>query len=98
MIEKVKPIHRQRKAILYVRQSSLAQVLHNQESRRLQYAMKERLVTLGWGSVDIIDEDLGKSAGGRVERPGFQRLVAEVSGPCRRGGRQGVVSLRSQQR
>jgi DNA invertase Pin-like site-specific DNA recombinase len=79
MIEKVKPSHLDRKAILYVRQSSPSQVLHNQESRRLQYAMKDRLMALGWRSVDVIDEDLGKSAGGRIDRPGFQRLVAEVS-------------------
>ena len=66
MTEKIKPMHVNRKAILYIRQSSPHQVMHNQESRRLQYAMKERLVALGWKSVEVIDEDLGKSAGGSI--------------------------------
>jgi DNA invertase Pin-like site-specific DNA recombinase len=79
MTEKVNPGHVQRKAILYVRQSSTHQVLHNRESQRLQYAMREQLVRLGWGAVDVIDEDLGKSAGGGALRSGFQRMVAEVS-------------------
>jgi DNA invertase Pin-like site-specific DNA recombinase len=79
MTEKIKPTHVNRKAILYIRQSSPQQVMHNQESRRLQYAMKERLVALGWKSVEVIDEDLGKSAGGSIERSGFQRMVADVS-------------------
>ena len=78
MIEKVKPTHIDRKAILYVRQSSTHQVFHHLESQRLQYAMKEQLETLGWRAIDVIDEDLGKSAGGSRERSGFERLVAEV--------------------
>ncbi|MEK7862250.1 MAG: recombinase family protein, partial [Chloroflexota bacterium] len=62
-----------------VRQSTPHQVQHNEESRRLQYAMGDRLRTLGWSAVDVIDEDLGRSAGGTVDRLGFQRLVASVS-------------------
>jgi len=79
MIEKVKPTHLGRKAILYVRQSSTYQVRHNLESQRLQYAMREQLARLGWPAVDVVDEDLGKSAGGAQERFGFQQMVAEVS-------------------
>jgi DNA invertase Pin-like site-specific DNA recombinase len=78
MSDKVKPHHLQRKAILYIRQSSAFQVQHNQESSRLQYAMKERLQQLGWDEVEVIDEDLGRSGAGTVTRHGFERMVAEV--------------------
>ena len=87
--EKATPDHLARKAILYVRQSSVQQVLHNRESRQLQYAMRERLSGLGWSAIEVIDEDLGKSAGGGVVRGGFERMVAEVS-----LGRVGVVAAR----
>jgi DNA invertase Pin-like site-specific DNA recombinase len=76
--EKVRPHHLERKALLYVRQSSAYQVLHNEESRRLQYAMQMRLQSLGWNQVEVIDEDLGRSATTTVGRAGFQHLVAEV--------------------
>jgi DNA invertase Pin-like site-specific DNA recombinase len=78
MSDKIKPDHIQRKAILYIRQSSLFQVQHNQESRRLQYAMKDRLEQLGWRDIEVIDEDLGRSGSGTVTRHGFERMVAEV--------------------
>ena len=78
MSEKIKSQHLQRKAILYIRQSSPYQVLHNQESRKLQYAMEPRLRELGWQEVEVIDEDLGRSAMGTVIRTGFERVVAEV--------------------
>ena len=78
MNQKIKEHHLSRKAILYVRQSSQHQVENNKESRRLQYAMAARLKDLGWPEVDIIDEDLGKSASGAVDRSGFERMVAEV--------------------
>ena len=78
MSEKIKQHHLERKAILYVRQSSSYQVAHNQESRKLQYAMKERLEQLGWREIEIVDEDLGLSAAGAVTRVGFERIVAEV--------------------
>ena len=78
MSEKIKPHHLQRKAILYIRQSSAFQVQHNQESGRLQYAMKERLQQLGWQDVEIIDEDLGRSGAGTILRHGFERMVADV--------------------
>ena len=78
MSEKIKPQHVSRKAILYVRQSSTYQVINNTESKRLQYAMRERLIELGWQDVEVIDEDLGRSASGAVIRSGFERLVADV--------------------
>src|ERR1700723_2354630 len=76
--DKVKPHHLARKALLYVRQSSTHQVLHNRESQALQYAMRDRLVALGWSEVDTVDDDLGRSAAGGVTRVGFERMVAEV--------------------
>jgi DNA invertase Pin-like site-specific DNA recombinase len=79
MSDKVTSRHHRRKAILYIRQSTNQQVIHNEESRRLQYAMRDRIESLGWREVEIIDDDLGRSAAGRVDRPGFDRLVAQVS-------------------
>src|ERR1700750_2457671 len=76
--DKVRPHHLQRKAILYVRQSSAHQVLHNRESSALQYAMRDRLTALGWSEIEVIDDDLGRSAAGGVQRAGFERMVAEV--------------------
>ena len=76
--DKIRPQHLDRRAILYVRQSSSHQVLHNGESRALQYAMRERLTALGWSEIEIIDDDLGRSAAGGVIRAGFERMVAEV--------------------
>src|SRR6202023_2177332 len=76
--DKVRPHHLERKAILYVRQSSAHQVLHNRESSALQYAMRDRLTALGWSEVEVIDDDLGRSAAGGVQRAGFERMVAEV--------------------
>lgn len=78
MHEKIRPHHLERKAILYVRQSSAHQVLHNRESSTLQYAMRDRLAALGWSRVETIDDDLGRSAAGGVARAGFDRMVAEV--------------------
>ena len=79
MNEKLTDRHLQRKAMLYIRQSSPHQVAHHQEGRRLQYAMRERLQQLGWSEIEVIDEDLGRSASGSVQRTGFERMVAEVS-------------------
>src|SRR3982751_3051933 len=68
MSEKIKPHHLERKAILYVRQSSAYQVNNNLESQTLQYAMQARLRQLGWREVEIVDDDLGRSAAGTVPR------------------------------
>jgi len=76
--DKVRPHHLQRKALLYVRQSSAHQVLHNRESSALQYAMRDRLTALGWSEIEVIDDDLGRSAAGSVQRAGFERMVAQV--------------------
>jgi len=76
--DKIRPHHLERKAILYVRQSSAHQVLHNRESSALQYAMRDRLVALGWSQIDTVDDDLGRSAAGGTTRAGFDRMVAEV--------------------
>src|SRR3989442_11409490 len=76
--DKVQPHHLERKALLYVRQSSAHQVLHNRESSALQYAMRDRLTALGWSEIEVIDDDLGRSAAGSVQRSGFERMVAEV--------------------
>jgi DNA invertase Pin-like site-specific DNA recombinase len=76
--DKVHPHHLARKALLYVRQSSAHQVLHNRESSALQYAMRDRLTALGWSEIEVIDDDLGRSAAGGVQRAGFERMVAEV--------------------
>ena len=78
MTEKINQYHLERKAILYVRQSSTYQVAHNEESRRLQYAMRDRLRDFGWQEIEVVDEDLGQSAAGTVTRSGFERMVADV--------------------
>src|SRR6202046_2537301 len=75
--EKIRPHHLERKAILYVRQSSAHQVLHNRESSALQYAMRDRLTALGWSRIDTVDDDLGRSAAGGVAGAGFDRMGAE---------------------
>jgi DNA invertase Pin-like site-specific DNA recombinase len=76
--DKIQPQHLVRKALLYVRQSSPHQVLHNKESSMLQYAMRGRLTALGWSEIEVIDDDLGRSAAGGVQRAGFERMVAQV--------------------
>lgn len=77
---KIQACHLDRLAVVYVRQSTLQQVERHQESTRLQYALVERAIDLGWprAGVIVIDEDLGRSASSAEGRPGFQRLVAEV--------------------
>ena len=58
--EKIGSQHVARKAMLYVRQSSLHQVAHHQESRRLQYSMRQHLESLGWQEVEVLPDPLGK--------------------------------------
>jgi DNA invertase Pin-like site-specific DNA recombinase len=71
----------ERLAVVYVRQSTRRQVADHGESTRLQYALVERAVALGWEAsrVLVIDDDLGKSGASAVDRAGFQRLVTEIS-------------------
>ena len=73
--------HLQLDAVLYVRQSTSQQLREHQESTARQYALKERLTALGWreDQVIVLDEDLGISGAGKVERPGFRRLLKLVA-------------------
>jgi DNA invertase Pin-like site-specific DNA recombinase len=79
--EKLRPFHRERLAVVYVRQSTAQQVLDHQESTRLQYGLVSRAQALGWEAsrILVIDDDLGKSGTSAQGRVGFQRLVSEVS-------------------
>ena len=85
---KVRSHHLGRNAYLYVRQSSLRQVLEHTESTERQYALKQRAIALGWHheQVVVVDSDLGQSAASASDREGFQQLVTEVS-----LGRAGIV-------
>jgi len=78
--ELVKPTHLDRKAVVYIRQSTPHQVVSNQESLRLQYALRQRARELGWheADIDVIDADLGQSAASAVQRSGFKELVGRV--------------------
>jgi DNA invertase Pin-like site-specific DNA recombinase len=78
--EKILPRHLERLAVVYVRQSTMQQVLEHQESTRLQYGLVRWAVAWGWpeARVLVIDEDLGRSGSSAEGRQGFQRLVAEV--------------------
>ncbi|MDP9373946.1 MAG: recombinase family protein [Chloroflexota bacterium] len=79
--EKIAPRHHDRLAVVYVRQSTVQQVLDHQESTRLQYGLAARAQDLGWAAerVVVIDDDLGQSGASAEARVGFQRLVSEVS-------------------
>ena len=74
---KITSDHLARSAYVYVRQSSMDQLLHNPESRRRQYALTTRASALGWDNAIVIDDDLGRSGGGTA-RPGFERLLAAI--------------------
>ena len=65
-----------RKAVVYIRQSTQSQVMANLESKRRQYDLVDVARHRGFADVEVIDDDLGRSASGTVERPGFDRLVA----------------------
>src|SRR5215470_10427074 len=79
--ELITPHHLTRKAIIYIRQSSPHQVLTNQESLRLQYALRDRAVELGWRTeeIEIIDGDLGLSGAATHYREGFKELLTRVT-------------------
>jgi len=78
MNSKITLDHLTRGAAVYIRQSSMAQVLEHTESKRRQYALADSANSMGFASVATIDDDLGRSGSGAVERPGFQKLVAFV--------------------
>ena len=77
---KVQPHHLERDAYLYIRQSSLRQVIENVESTKRQYALRDRAIALGWrdDQIIVIDHDQGESGASAAWRQGFQRLVTEV--------------------
>src|SRR5437667_12498735 len=85
---KVTAAHLSRRALLYIRQSTLRQVLHNTESAIRQYDLRGKAIALGWLAAQIItiDIDQGQSGASAADREGFQQLVAEVS-----LGRAGIV-------
>jgi DNA invertase Pin-like site-specific DNA recombinase len=85
---KVQARHLKRQAYLYIRQSSLRQVLEHTESTQRQYALKQRAIALGWthDQIIIVDSDQGLSSASAIDRAGFQTLVAEVG-----MGRAGIV-------
>ena len=76
-MSKITAEHLQRNACVYIRQSTPGQLVHNLESQRRQYGLADRAKQLGWTTVDIIDDDLGRSGGG-IARPGFERLLAAI--------------------
>lgn len=78
MSAKLTPERLVRRAIVYVRQSSPGQVLHHLKSQRRRYGLADRARELGFRTTVVIDDDLGRSGSGLIERPGFQRLVAGV--------------------
>jgi DNA invertase Pin-like site-specific DNA recombinase len=80
-LTKIGASHLSRAAYVYLRQSTAAQVEHNRESTQRQYALAAKATALGWPAqqVVVIDEDLGLSGSGVVERSGFARLTAEVA-------------------
>ena len=85
---KVTAAHLSRRALLYIRQSSLKQVIHNTESAIRQYDLRGKATALGWAAdqITVIDIDQGHSGASAADREGFQQLVAEVS-----LGRAGIV-------
>jgi len=78
MSGKITADHLARTAVVYVRQSTMAQVTGNLESQRRQYELAETARAMGFAAVTVIDDDLGRSGSGRMQRPGFERLVALV--------------------
>ncbi len=78
MNPKITPDHVSRAAVVYVRQSTMAQVTGNLESQRRQYDLAKAAEAAGFASVTVIDDDLGRSGSGTMQRPGFERLVAMV--------------------
>jgi len=74
---KITTEHLARSACVYIRQSTADQLTHNHESRRRQYGLADRAKQLGWTTVEVIDDDLGRSGGG-IARPGFERLLATI--------------------
>ena len=81
MIAKIQPHHHQKMAYIYLRQSTMGQVRHHQESTARQYALKDRALNLGWQNdqIRLLDRDLGLSGTQSNNRQDFKTLVADVS-------------------
>jgi DNA invertase Pin-like site-specific DNA recombinase len=79
--ELIQPRHLQRRAMIYIRQSSPSQVTTNLESQKMQYGLRDRAIALGWheNDVEVIDADLGRSGATTDGRLGFQELVAQIA-------------------
>ena len=77
-MSKIQKTHLERDAYVYIRQSTMTQVHHNLEGQRRQYALVEHAQQLGWDKVRVIDEDLGRSGSGHVQRRGFENLISDV--------------------
>jgi DNA invertase Pin-like site-specific DNA recombinase/predicted DNA-binding transcriptional regulator AlpA len=79
-LTKITEAHRRRRAVVYVRQSTLTQLERNHESRARQYALRDRALELGWppSAISVVDDDLGRSGTSTDGRLGFKELVAEV--------------------
>lgn len=78
MNAKITKDHLTKQAIVYVRQSTSHQVVSNTESRKRQYELRESAAGYGFRRIEVIDDDLGRSGSGAVDRPGFQRLMGAV--------------------
>ena len=77
-MNKITEQHVERMAYVYVRQSTMQQVYYHKESQRVQYGLVNRAKTLGWHTIEIIDDDLGLSGTGKDKRPGFEKLLAAI--------------------
>jgi DNA invertase Pin-like site-specific DNA recombinase len=88
MSDKIQATHLERRAIVYLRQSTLKQVHEHRESTARQYALRQRAQELGWPAerIELIDEDLGQSGAGTAWRSGFQRMAEQVA-----HGRVGII-------
>lgn len=82
MNPKISPEHLNRSAVVYVRQSTPSQVADNTESQKRQYALVESARAMGFADIVVIDDDLGRSGSGLVERPGcYVRRNLRLAGP-----------------
>ncbi len=77
--QRITDSHYQRSAFIYIRQSSSKQVKHNTESQKFQLSLRERAISFGWSMPIVVDEDLGISAAGYAQRPGFQKLLTQIT-------------------
>jgi DNA invertase Pin-like site-specific DNA recombinase len=77
-MSKITPLHLERTAYIYVRQSTQGQVHGNLESQRRQYGLEQKAREMGWKETVVVDQDLGRSASGSARRAGFEQMLAEV--------------------